>query len=318
MTEQNIMLGQLVRTIQMYYLYLWARVANCTYVCIIMCTHNVNQVCIDKYSLLIDIYQDIQNRLKPLFDNDALYSAFLEYIQVSTRAVERLKSLSECVSGSLQWSMPTFKVTYFTISAILAIESKIAKFVPAEISRPPCLWMQNWHLANIYTSKMYKTVKSPQKKSTCENMSPVELSVGRGGRYRHWLSFFAWAYELNWGNYRSLLFLSISVCQVEWKLYNSMLIQLKQYEGAITANQPAPTNTSIDLNPIINALSPGSELLAEVKSLTPLLDALLECPSHIVRKAVSLPSTKRQTLVDLVSEGNVVIQWCSLMVYFAY
>ncbi len=97
-----------------------------------------------------------------------------------------------------------------------------------------------------------------------------------------------------------------------------MLIQLKQYEGAITANQPAPTNTSIDLNPIINALSPGSELLAEVKSLTPLLDALLECPSHIVRKAVSLPSTKRQTLVDLVSEGNVVIQWCSLMVYFAY
>ncbi len=156
---------------------------------------------------------------------------------------------------------------------------------------------------------MYKTVKSPQKKSTCENMSPVELSVGRGGRYRHWLSFFAWAYELNWGNYRSLLFLSISVCQVEWKLYNSMLIQLKQYEGAITANQPAPTNTSIDLNPIINALSPGSELLAEVKSLTPLLDALLEYPSHIMRKAVSLPSTKRQTLVDLVSESNVVIQW---------
>ncbi|XP_064394045.1 uncharacterized protein LOC135341423 isoform X2 [Halichondria panicea] len=118
-----------------------------------------------------DIYQDVQNGLKPLFDNDALYSAFLEYIQVSTRALERLKSLSDC---------------------------------------------------------------------------------------------------------------------------------LKQYEGAITANQPAPTNTSTDLNSIINALSPGSELLAEVKSLTPLLAALMECPSHIIRNAVSLTSTKRQTLVDLI------------------
>ncbi len=81
-------------------------------------------------------------------------------------------------------------------------------------------------------------------------------------------------------------------------------LQLEQYEGAITANQPAPTNTSTDLNSIINALSPGSELLAEVKSLTPLLAALMECPSHIIRNAVSLTSTKRQTLVDLVSEGN--------------
>ncbi len=76
----------------------------------------------------------------------------------------------------------------------------------------------------------------------------------------------------------------------------------------MNANRALPQTDSTDHNPIMNALSPDATL-AEVKALSLLLTALLEFPSHIVRKAVELNSEKRQTLINLVS--IIGFYWCS-------